>query len=142
MNNLVIADIYFTQLTHTWIVIMLSMVLLCFIVSELTRNYSQVDKIWSLMPIVYAILTLLTSPSPRLIIMCLLVTIWGLRLSFNFYRKGGYDKIPWRGEEDYRWSIMRKNSLLKGRIRFGLFNFLFISFYQNLIIFLFSSPFC
>ncbi|MFZ0472650.1 MAG: DUF1295 domain-containing protein, partial [Bacteroidales bacterium] len=29
---------------------------------------------------------------------------------------------------------------LKGRIRFGLFNLFFISFYQNMLIFLFSTP--
>ena len=27
---------------------------LCFVVSSLTDNYSQVDKLWSIMPVVYA----------------------------------------------------------------------------------------
>ncbi|MBS1231942.1 MAG: hypothetical protein H6R35_780, partial [Bacteroidetes bacterium] len=66
--------------------------------------------------------------------------IWGLRLSYNFYRKGGYNIIPWKGEEDYRWGHLRKTPLLKGRLRFGLFNLLFISLYQNIVILLFSSP--
>ena len=35
---------------------------------------------------------------------------------------------------------MRDNPMLKGRVRFGLFNLLFISFYQQLLILLFSSP--
>jgi steroid 5-alpha reductase family enzyme len=35
---------------------------------------------------------------------------------------------------------MRKHPALQGRIRFGIFNLLFISFYQHLLIFLFSSP--
>jgi steroid 5-alpha reductase family enzyme len=39
--------------------------------------------------------------------MAFLVTLWGLRLSYNFYRKGGYNIIPWKGEEDYRWKIFR-----------------------------------
>ena len=34
--------------------VMLAAALLCFAVSELTRNYSQVDKLWSLLPIGYA----------------------------------------------------------------------------------------
>jgi steroid 5-alpha reductase family enzyme len=72
--------------------------------------------------------------------MACLVTIWGLRLSFNFYRKGGYNIIPWKGEEDYRWKILRQHPKLKGRIRFSLFNMFFISFYQNFLILLFSSP--
>jgi steroid 5-alpha reductase family enzyme len=72
--------------------------------------------------------------------MCLLISIWGFRLSYNFYRKGGYNKVPWRGEEDYRWKFLRQSPILNGRIRFGLFNLLFISFYQHFLIFLFSTP--
>lgn len=112
----------------------------CFIISELTRNYSQVDKLWSIMPIVYSLVTLVAFPSPRLWIMSIMVTLWGFRLSFNFYRKGGYNIIPWKGEEDYRWKIMRQHPRLKGRIRFGLFNLFFISFYQHFLILLFSTP--
>jgi len=112
----------------------------CFLVSEITRNYSQVDKLWSLIPIAYGWITVTAVPSPRIVLMASLVTIWGLRLSYNFYRKGGYNLIPWKGEEDYRWKIMRETRVLKGSIRFGLFNLLFISLYQNVVIFMFSSP--
>ena len=35
---------------------------------------------------------------------------------------------------------MREHAKLRGRLRFGLFNLLFISLYQNILIFLFSSP--
>jgi len=128
------------NLVTFWITVMAGVAILCFIVSELTRNYSQVDKLWSLMPAAYGWITVATVHSPRLILMALLVTIWGLRLSYNFYRKGGYNIIPWKGEEDYRWKIIRETRMLKGRIRFGIFNLLFISFYQNIVIFLFSSP--
>jgi steroid 5-alpha reductase family enzyme len=128
------------NLVTFWITVMAGVAILCFIVSEITRNYSQVDKLWSLMPAAYGWITVATVHSPRLILMASLVTIWGLRLSYNFYRKGGYNIIPWKGEEDYRWKIMRETKMLKGRFRFGLFNLLFISFYQNILIFLFSSP--
>jgi steroid 5-alpha reductase family enzyme len=130
----------FDKLLFSWVSVMLIAAVICFLVSEITRNYSQVDKLWSLMPIIYSFVSLAVSPSPRLWIMSLLVIIWGLRLSFNFYRKGGYNIIPWKGEEDYRWKIMRNYPVLKGRLRFGLFNLFFISFYQHLLIFLFSSP--
>ena len=138
MNNLhfLLSD----PLTRTFITIMLSTAAICFIAGELTQNYSQVDKLWSIMPVIYSLTALLSHPSPRLWIMCILVSIWGFRLSFNLYRKGGYNIIPWRGEEDYRWKIIREHSKLKGRIRFALFNLLFISFYQNFIILLFSTP--
>ncbi len=128
------------QLTGTWFLIMLSAVILCFVVSEITQNYSQVDKLWSIMPIIYSLVTLISFPTSRILLMTLLVTAWGLRLSYNFGRKGGYSIIPWKGEEDYRWKILRENPLLKGRIRFGLFNLFFISFYQQILILLFTTP--
>jgi steroid 5-alpha reductase family enzyme len=128
------------QLDCTLITIMLTIALSCFLVSELTRNYSQVDKLWSLMPIIYGLVAFSSDPSPRLAIMCVLLAIWGFRLSFNFYRKGGYNIIPWKGEEDYRWKVVQQHPVLKGRIRFGLFNLFFISLYQHFLILLFSSP--
>jgi steroid 5-alpha reductase family enzyme len=133
-------DVPLGQLTSLWIIIMIIVVIVCFFVSEITRNYSQVDKLWSLMPLVYSFVTLSAFPSPRIWIMSAMVALWGLRLSYNFYRKGGYNLIPWRGEEDYRWKIMRQNPVLKGRFRFGFFNLFFISFYQHFLILLFSSP--
>lgn len=133
-------DVPFQELVYSWMTIMAGVVLLCFIVSEITRNYSQVDKLWSLMPLVYGWMTVAAYPSPRVYLMAALVTLWGMRLSYNFYRKGGYSIIPWEGEEDYRWKILRETSSLQGRFRFGLFNLLFISFYQNLLILLFSTP--
>jgi steroid 5-alpha reductase family enzyme len=134
------SDPQILHLITLWIIIMLAATLVCFIVSELTFNYSQVDKLWSLMPLVYGLITLTAFPSPRIWLMFSLVSTWGFRLSFNFYRKGGYNIIPWKGEEDYRWKIMRQNPALKGRFRFGLFNFFFISIYQNFLILLFCSP--
>ncbi len=135
-----IVNILYDQLAESFLTIMVFAALVCFITGELTSNYSQVDKIWSLMPIIYSIIALVNYPSPRLWIMAALTIIWGFRLSFNFYRKGGYDILPWKGEEDYRWKIMRSHPLLKGRIRFGLFNLLFISFYQHFLILLFCTP--
>lgn len=130
----------FQSLVSSWIGLMIVVVMVCFIVSEITRNYSQVDKLWSLVPIAYGWLAAAAYPTPRLFLMASLVTIWGLRLTYNFYRKGGYNIIPWKGEEDYRWSILRQSPALNGRLRFGLFNLFFISFYQNLLILLFSTP--
>jgi len=127
-------------LLQTWLIVCSAIIVLCFLVSEITLNYSQVDKLWSLMPIAYSWITVASFPSPRLFVMAALVTIWGMRLSYNFSRKGGYNIIPWKGEEDYRWKVMRENPMLKGRIRFGLFNLFFISFYQNILILLFSTP--
>jgi steroid 5-alpha reductase family enzyme len=140
MENFAEGDIPLDNLLQSWIFVCAAIVIICFLVGEITRNYSQVDKLWSIIPAIYSWITFASFPSARLLIMALLVTAWGLRLSYNFFRKGGYNIVPWKGEEDYRWKIMRQNPLLKGRFRFGLFNLLFICFYQNLLILLFSSP--
>ena len=57
------------NLVNIWIALMAAVALLCFIVSEITRNYSQVDKLWSLMPIVYGWITAATFPSARVFVM-------------------------------------------------------------------------
>lgn len=129
------------QVFNTLIFIMLATILVCFIVGELTRNFSQVDKIWSLIPLVYSWVVYAAFPnSPRILLMTLLVTIWGLRLTYNFSRKGGYNIIPWKGEEDYRWNILRQSPLLKKPLMTSLFNLLFIAIFQNILILLFTSP--
>jgi len=129
------------ELLRSWIIVLGITIFICFVVGELTKNFSQVDKTWSIMPIIYGAITLWAFPdSPRIWLMTVLVTFWGLRLSYNFYRKGGYHKIPWKGEEDYRWSVLRANPMLKGRVRTTLFNLLFISVYQQVLIMLFSTP--
>jgi len=130
----------FQTLVCKWITLMIIVIALCFITGEITRNYSQVDKLWSLIPIAYSWMTVFAFPGPRVIIMAFLVSLWGLRLSYNFHRKGGYSIIPWDGQEDYRWKYLRGTSILKGRFIYGLFNLFFISIYQNIVIFLFSSP--
>ena len=82
----------------------------CFITGELTKNYSQIDKVWSLVPIfVVWYFTLSSNFNHRMILMSVLVTIRGLRLTYNFSRRGGYSIYFWKGEEDYRWKEVRKS---------------------------------
>lgn len=78
-------DIRVGQLTGTCLTIMLIISLVCFLVSEITRNYSQVDKLWSIMPVIYSLVSFSAYPSPRLGVMFCLVMIWGLRMSFYFF---------------------------------------------------------
>lgn len=115
--------------------------IVCFVISELVQNYSQVDKLWSIMPVVYTwYFASVNQWNIRVIIMAILVTCWGVRLTYNFNRKGGYHRIPWKGEEDYRWSVLRQNPALKGRWRWAIFNLFFISLYQQSLILLFTLP--
>jgi steroid 5-alpha reductase family enzyme len=121
--------------------IMLGVALTCFVVSERTGNYSQVDKLWSIIPILYVWVAVYAADfAPRLTLMAVLATLWGARLTFNFARRGGYQWPPWAGEEDYRWSILRQTPLLQNPRAFRLFNLFFISLYQNTLILLFTLP--
>jgi steroid 5-alpha reductase family enzyme len=63
----------------------------CWIASLLTRDTSWVDRIWSVVPVVYVWIIAGASgfTDPRLLVMAVLVTLWGARLTFNFARKGG-----------------------------------------------------
>jgi steroid 5-alpha reductase family enzyme len=114
----------------------------CFIVGELSRNNSQVDKLWSIVPIYYVWHMTLLAPelSERMVLMAVLVTIWGARLTFNFARRGAYTWRFWAGEEDYRWEELRKRPGFDNKFIWGLFNLFFISAYQNVLIFSFTVP--
>ncbi len=109
----------------------------CWIASLITKDTSWVDRLWSIVPVVYVwifAVAALTSGenATRLVVMALLVTAWGARLTFNFARKGGYT-----GMEDYRWAILR------GRMKpwqFQLFNLFFIVLYQNALLVLITLP--
>ena len=69
----------------------------CFIVGELTRNNSQMDKLWSILPIAYVwIPAVQGGMNLRLVVMAVLVTLWGCRLTFNFGRKGAYRLKFWK----------------------------------------------
>lgn len=113
----------------------------CFLVSLVSDNYSQVDKLWSLIPIAYVwIVAIRADLEPRLLLMASLVTIWGIRLTYNFNRRGGYSFRFWTGEEDYRWAVLRSKPEFSSWWKWQLFNLLFISFYQMGLILLFTLP--
>lgn len=112
-----------------------------FALSTITGNCSQVDKIWSIVPLAYAWYVASASGfNERLVLMAILVTIWGARLTYNFSRRGAYQWKFWSGEEDYRWEVLRQKPELKGKVRWFLFNLFFISIYQNILIMLFTLP--
>ncbi|MGV9709930.1 DUF1295 domain-containing protein [Gordonia sp. NPDC003424] len=109
----------------------------CWVASLITKDTSWVDRLWSILPVVYvwifAVSAITGSSDPaRLVLMAVIVTLWGLRLTFNFARKGGYS-----GVEDYRWAVLR------GRMstgQFQLFNLFFIVLYQNALLVLITLP--
>jgi len=115
--------------------------LYCFLVGEITKNTSQMDKLWSLLPIAYVwIVAAMGGMKPRLSIYAVLVTLWGVRLTFNFARKGAYRLKFWEGKEDYRWAVLRKNPVLGNRFVWPFFDLFFISIYQNALVLAITLP--
>ena len=113
----------------------------CFVVGELAHNNSQMDKLWSILPIVYVwVVAARSGMNIRTIIYAIIVTLWGIRLTINFARKGAYKLRFWEGEEDYRWAILRKNKMFRTRISWIAFNLFFISIYQNALVLAMCLP--
>jgi steroid 5-alpha reductase family enzyme len=104
------------------------------VLSLITHEHSWVDRIWSIVPAVYAWIFagFAGLADPRLDLMAAVATVWGARLTFNFARKGGYS-----GEEDYRWAILRGRMK---RWQFEIFNVFFIVIYQNAVLLLIALP--
>lgn len=118
-----------------------SSALYCFVVGELSRNNSQMDKLWSILPIAYTwVIAAKSGMEPRVVIYSVLVTIWGVRLTINFARKGAYQLKFWAGEEDYRWQVLRQNKYLKNKFAWAMFDLFFISIYQNTLVLAICLP--
>lgn len=105
------------------------------ILSVITREYSWIDRSWSICPLLYCLVVAasVSFQSPRVALMTTLVALWSIRLTFNFARKGGY----WRGGEDYRWAVVKERT---GPIGFQVLNITFVAPGQMLVIWLFTSP--
>jgi len=129
-----------TSLTIS-VVILGAAIAVSFIYGLFTRNYSTVDRLWSVLPAVYMLIWM---PgflgNPRYIIAFILVLLWCIRLSVNFAVKGGYSFSFTKGftGEDYRWEVLRGK--ITNRFLFELFNFFFISGFQLVLIFMFTLP--
>jgi steroid 5-alpha reductase family enzyme len=106
-----------------------------------TGNYSHVDRLWSILPPLYVLVWMFKfHDNPRFVVTAALIILWGVRLTANFARRGGY-KFSWNTGftgEDYRWDILRKK--ISNRFLFELFNLGFISGFQLGLIFLFTLP--
>ena len=123
-------------MTPLLLVIIVASVVCAFvwISSLVTGDHSWVDRLWSIVPAVYVwvFAAFAGLADARLNVMAILVTLWAARLTFNFARKGGYS-----GVEDYRWPILRARMK---PWQFQLFNLVFITLYQNLILLLITLP--
>jgi steroid 5-alpha reductase family enzyme len=113
----------------------LSAIGLCWALGVVTKEYSWVDRAWSILPVGYVAFFASRAgfSDPRLILMTALAFLWGARLTFNFARKGGY--AP--GGEDYRWAVLRARMT---PWQWQLFHFGFVAGVQNVILLLLALP--
>ena len=104
------------------------------LLSVVTRDYSWVDRLWSLCPPVYCLIVAaaLGFGAARVNLMTVLACLWGARLTFNAARKGAFR----RGGEDYRWAAVRERFGARG---FQVFNAIFTPA-QMVLIWLFTAP--
>ncbi|KAI5474575.1 integral membrane protein, DUF1295 family protein [Pseudohyphozyma bogoriensis] len=111
---------------------------LVWVLSEITGNCSQVDRLWTFLPLIYGahytfhpLVTGAGQLDDRMLLLFGLQCLWSLRLTTNTYRRGFFNPKS----EDYRWEIVR------GRIpvwAFKILNLTFISIIQNFL-FIFSE---
>ena len=104
------------------------------LLSVITRDYSWMDRIWSICPPVYFLIvaSALGFGAARVNLMTALACLWGVRLTFNAARKGVFR----RGGEDYRWAAIRERFGARG---FHVFTVIFTPV-QMLLIWLFTAP--
>lgn len=120
----------------------LSLALICFVLSYAADNYSYVDKLWSITPVIYTWIywgygvASDRGDVKRLTVYAFLITLWGVRLTANFYRKGGYRL----SDEDYRWVYVRKMIGDSRGLKFQLFNLGFISLFQHILLWSLTLP--
>ena len=130
-----------TSPLHACLWLLGSYIVLCWLLQSFTTNYSWVDRLWSIVPPVYLWVFALWGPTIhlRLLLMALVASAWGVRLTFNFARKGGYHPKA----EDYRWEHVRawlsKHDPTHPLGR-EIFSFFFIALYQHLLIGSFCIP--
>lgn len=123
------------------LIICVSSIAYCFIVGEISRNNSQMDKLWSILPIVYTwVIAAMGGMKIRLVIIAVIVTLWGVRLTYNFAKKGAYCIKFWTGEEDYRWIYLRKQKPLNNKVLWCVFDLVFISGIQNILVLAITLP--
>ncbi|KAJ3178110.1 hypothetical protein HDU85_005635 [Gaertneriomyces sp. JEL0708] len=113
------------------LVICLGGVVVPFIVQVLhvyTKNYSWVDRLWSIVPAVYTWIYVAGArhseePDVRALVVACCITLWGARLTFNFWRRGGYNPT----DQDIRWTILQKHIV---GVLWSLFAIVFIAYFQ------------
>jgi len=132
-----------------------------YVLSLVTGNVSQVDRLWTYLPVTYsayyALLPwwpseawsfplfypytpegidrrLTSEGNPRTMLMLGLQLLWMIRLSYNTWRRGLLFDFH---DEDYRWEVLRSKIPAWA---FQIFNLTFIAIIQNILLFSLAIP--
>jgi len=116
------------------------------VASLATGNVSQVDRVWTFLPLLYTAWytfypTFESAPliykaygvSDRAFVMFALQALWMFRLSYNTWRRGLFSLT----DEDYRWQILRRKF---PTWFFQIINLVFIVIIQNILLFMLGLP--
>ncbi|KAI0297253.1 hypothetical protein B0F90DRAFT_1575165, partial [Multifurca ochricompacta] len=129
-----------------------------YVLSIITGNVSQVDRLWTILPTYYTaywallpiwpdeneswyLLPYIPEESqdfardfnPRALLMLALTVLWMFRLSYNTWRRGLFRL----DDEDYRWAVLRTKI---PPWLFQIVNLTFISAIQNILLLLMATP--
>ncbi|KAA8491857.1 Uncharacterized protein FVE85_8339 [Porphyridium purpureum] len=120
------------------VVLMAALATIAFVLSEWYREYSMVDRYWSIQPVAMVLLVAAAAPAfhPRLLVMAVLVTMWGSRLTYNYAIKGGY--VLYKGE-DYRWEYVRAMIAPNSEPLWTFFNLTFVCIVQTVLLGMISA---
>ncbi|KAJ1806344.1 hypothetical protein LPJ56_006403 [Coemansia sp. RSA 2599] len=118
--------------------------LLTFVRQRGRRNYSIVDRIWPLYPLVYLAQWQLQADetTQQSLVVQSLVYLWGMRLCYNSVRRGDYRV----GAEDYRWQYVRSwfsrvfGHGLVDAVVWESFNLGFIAVFQLALLYMIVVP--
>ncbi|KPA80906.1 hypothetical protein ABB37_04310 [Leptomonas pyrrhocoris] len=135
--------------------LMVAAAVVLFLAAHVNDNYSWVDRSWSILPVVYTWIQIYythhehggtptntsfsagVSPISAAALYGFVITVWGCRLTFNFFRRGGYS----RGSEDYRWNYVRTWRVFAHHPAiWTLFNFAAISLFQTWLLWAITLP--
>ena len=121
--------------------LLVTMITYSFIWSIIGRNSYKIDQIWCMTPWFCAWLTFyhhlskFGSVHKRLLLMCILITFWSLRLIYNFWRRRGYGNIS-QHSGDNGWHMLRSKEY---PLLFIFFSPTFIASSQNIILWLIAA---
>ncbi|BGP42437.1 hypothetical protein JCM10449v2_006442 [Rhodotorula kratochvilovae] len=133
-----------TDPLHPAIAFSIAASVLVWVLGELTGNVSQVDRLWTSLPLIYSahftFWPLVTGQvqhvadlDHRMLLVFALQCAWSARLTYQSARRGFLDPRS----EDYRWPLVRKSM---PTVAFKVLHLVFIAFIQNFLLLIAELP--